>query len=306
MTLDGSRMRVQFDHVGSGLVSRDGKPLNCFEVIDAETGGFVQADATIDGSSVVLSAKQAPHPVAVRFAWSKLAAPNLTNKEGLPALSFRAGDIPKRDAISFIAEARDYQLVYDLDLSKLGASIAYDVDNHSKITGTPDRIAYFLELQGGDGQQQYVYVSMDAFTKDLTRIAVPTAASGARFQQNVANMNVYSNVTSIAQGVGIKGGNIEFWPNNYGTNNAAGVPGASESAYDFGDGIGEPADGYGSMQVHNHDARQVIFAINNWKAAAGADIGIGNRRDQHTDWTFSGNAGSYTGKRLRVFVHTAR
>ena len=50
MKQDGDKLRISFDHVGGGLVSRDGKPLNWFEVIDAETGGFVPATAQIDGT----------------------------------------------------------------------------------------------------------------------------------------------------------------------------------------------------------------------------------------------------------------
>ena len=30
------------------------------------------------------------------------------------------------------------------------------------------------------------------------------------------------------------------------------------------------------MQVHNHDARQTLFALNHWIAGAHADLGIGN------------------------------
>ena len=164
----------------------------------------------------------------MRFAWSMLAEPNLMNAEGLPAGAFRAGTVPKRDLLGLkVPEAKDYQLVYDLDLGKLGADITYEVDNHSKIQQPFDRIAYFLELQGADKDTQYLYVSMDAFTDALDKIGVPTAKSGARFQQNVANMNVYSNVKGIVTGTGLKGGNIEFWPNNYGPANSANVPNAS-------------------------------------------------------------------------------
>ena len=152
MTIEGDKLRLTFDQVGGGLASRDGKPLNWFEVIDADEGGFVQADAQIDGSTVVLSAPGVKHPVAMRFAWSMLAEPNLMNAEGLPAGAFRAGTVPKRDWLVLkVPEAKDYQLVYDLDLGKLGPDIKYDVDNRSKITQPFDRIAYFLELQGADG-----------------------------------------------------------------------------------------------------------------------------------------------------------
>jgi len=57
------------------------------------------------------------------------------------------------------------------------------------------------------------------------------------------------------------------------------------------------------MQVHNHDARQTIFALNHWVEGDKADIGIGNSPGEQKDWTFAGNAKSYEHKRLRVFVH---
>jgi len=304
MSVEGDKIRLSFDNLGGGLASRDGKPLTWFEIIDAEDGGFVKADAQIDGSAVVLSAPGVKHPVAMRFAWSMLAEPNLMNAEGLPAGAFRAGALPKRDSLALhVPEARDYELVYDLDLAKLGERITYQVDNSAKLSRPFDRIAYCLELRGADANTEYVYVSMDAFTDDLGRIGVPTARCGARFQQNVANLNVVSNVKGVVTGTGLAGGNVEFWPNNYGPGNSAKVPNASDQAYDFGDEPSEPADGYGSMQVHNHEAKQTLFALNHWREGSRADVGIGNQPTGSPDWTFAANAGSYEVKRLRVLVH---
>lgn len=303
MDIAGNTLRVNFDHADGGLVSRDGQPLNWFEIIDADEGGFVKAEARIDGASVVLSSPEVHHPVAMRFAWSQLAEPNLMNGVGLPAGSFRAGTVPKRDWLkAHVPEAKDYQLVYDLDLSKLGPEIHWDVDNSGKIHAPFDRIAYCLELQDANGLSQAVYVSMDAFTDSLQKIGVPTFQSGAHFQQDVANMNVFSNVKGVVTGTNLTGGNIEFWPNNYTENNSANVPNASSSVFDFGDQPVFPADGYGSMQVHNHDARQTVFSLNHWREGQGADVGIGNAATGNPDWTFAGNAGNYKVKRLRVFV----
>jgi sialate O-acetylesterase len=302
LALEGGKLRVSFDHA-SGLASRDGKPLDWFEVIDADEGGFVKADAQIDGASVLLSAPSVAHPVAMRFAWNMLAEPNLMNSEGLPAGAFRAGTVPKRDPLAMnVPEAKDYQLVYDLDLGKLGEQIHYDTDNRAGITQTFDRIAYFVELQRDDGNVDYLYVSMDAFTSDLGKIGVPTANSRAHFQQNIVNMNVYSNVKGIKTGEGLSGGNMEFWPNNYGPNNGANVPNASSDVYDFGDQPTDPVEGYGSMQIHNHEAKQTLFAINHWSEGNRADLGIGNQQTGNPDWTFAANAGSYQAKRLRVLV----
>ena len=307
MKIEGNAIRLKFGNAGSGLASRDGQPLDDFEIIDADNGGFVKADARIDGDSLVLTAPDVEHPVAVRFAWSGLDEPNLMNKEGLPAGAFRAGTMPKRDWMSMnVPEAKDYHVVYSLDLTKLGMPIPYDKDNHSKIDGPFDRIAYFIELQEPDGNNQDLYVSMDAFTGDAAKIGVPYFGSGEFYQQNVTNMDVFSNVGSIVTGTGLTGGNIEFWPNNYGQANSAHVPNASDAVFDFGDQPGEPPDGYGSMQVHNHDARQTLFAVNDWKQGGGADVGIGNQSHDNPDWTFASNAKNYPAMRLVVLVRYAK
>ena len=88
MAVEGSKIRVQFDHVGGGLASRDGKPLTWFEIAGADRK-FVKAAAEIDGEAVVVHADGVADPAAVRFAWDRAAEPNLINKEGLPASPFR-------------------------------------------------------------------------------------------------------------------------------------------------------------------------------------------------------------------------
>jgi sialate O-acetylesterase len=91
MEVDGARVRLTFDHVGGGLAARDGKPLDSFEIAGSD-GKFVPAQAEIDGRTIVVSSDPVPQPVTVRFAWSNIACPNLMNKEGLPASSFRTGN----------------------------------------------------------------------------------------------------------------------------------------------------------------------------------------------------------------------
>lgn len=88
MTVEGNKIRLTFDHVGQGLVSRDDKPLTWF-TIAGEDQNFVDARAEIDGDTVVVSADAVAKPVAVRFGWSQEAEPNLSNKNGLPASPFR-------------------------------------------------------------------------------------------------------------------------------------------------------------------------------------------------------------------------
>lgn len=88
MAVESGKIRLQFDHCGSGLVSRDGKPLSDF-TIAGEDQNFVSALAEIDGDSIVVHSDQVAKPVAVRFGWRNDATPNLSNKDGLPASPFR-------------------------------------------------------------------------------------------------------------------------------------------------------------------------------------------------------------------------
>lgn len=301
IAVEGDTLRVTFDNTATGLKSRDGKPLSHFELI-GEQAEFVKATARIDGDSVVLSAPGIGKPAAMRFAWHKLAEPNLANGAGLPASAFRAGEIPEYDFLELkVPDADAYQLVYDLDLRKLGESISYNVDRSNELKGEFDRIAYFIDLNDGSGPR-YAWASMDAFTDDLSRIAIPTAASKARFQTAVANLDIISNVKDVANGENLPGGNIEFWPNNYHPGNSANVPGASPKHYDFGDQPGEPADGYGCMQIHNGGAKQTVIAVNHWNAGPKADLGIGNSQGDTRDWTFTNNAANHESARLRILV----
>jgi len=87
-SIEGNKIRLKFDHIGTGLVSRNGKPLTWFEIAGADKK-FVKAKAEIDGETVLVSSEEVAAPVAVRFAWNQEAEPNLSNKEGLPAWPFR-------------------------------------------------------------------------------------------------------------------------------------------------------------------------------------------------------------------------
>ncbi len=246
--------------------------------------------------AVVISADRAKKPVDEETR--KLAAASLV--EDLPPSALRAGK-GEPDLQVQIPEARGMQLVYDLDLAKLRRPVVYDVDQRAKVTRPFDRIAYLLELQQG-AEAPFVFVSMDAFTDDAGKIGIPDVETKAVFQVGVTNLNVLSNVAGVATGTRLEGGNIEFWPHNYGPHNAANVAGASPTVYDFGDGYGAPEQGYGCMQVHNSKGKHTIFAVNHWANGGGADIGIGNSPAGNLDWTFTASAKNYSSKRLRIFV----
>ena len=217
-----------------------------------------------------------------------------------------------------VPESAGYTLAYSLDIPNAAnytaGPVPYTVDNHNGV-GPFSRVAYYLELQSPGGDLKYVWASVNAFTTDAGKIAVPTFASGAIFQQAVTSMNVVSNVAGVSTGTG-QTGNLEFWPDTYTEGNAAGVAGASATTYDFGD-TRTTGGAYGSMQLHNPGAGQTVFAFNYWATSPDAanpniDLGIGNfptptyptPGNAGPDWTFAHSAASYSVKTLQVLVQT--
>jgi|GEM_PF-609792 len=224
-------------------------------------------------------------------------APNSTANFMSPAVRGVFGNVP---------EASEYILVYSLNITNnanYSSGLAYDTDNRASVSGFT-RVAYYLELQPSGGPINFVWVSMDPFTNHVNAIGVPVASVGAWFQQPVTNLTVHSSVPSVLRGTNMAGGNIEFWPWNYGAANAANVPNASGLTYDWGDNMSTNSGNHGSMQVHNSGASQVLFAFNSWGGASSmASLGIGNNTgNTNADYTFMANAGTYAVKTLQVFV----
>jgi len=96
MEIVGKTIHVHFSHSGGGLKTRDGEPPTHFEIIGTGSKKFQPADAKIKGDKVILSADGVQQPMAFRFAWHKLAEPNLTGGSGLPVGAFRGGKVPKQ------------------------------------------------------------------------------------------------------------------------------------------------------------------------------------------------------------------
>ena len=209
-----------------------------------------------------------------------------------------------------IPAAEGYELIYHAEIPEAapawGNGASYLVDQSAFSSSTNfDRVAYIMEL--GD---EWVFVSFDVLAQAsrLSAIGITTVdvVNGTPIQTRVSNMDVYSRVAGITQGTGLSGGNIEFWPGNYDGSNGANIPNASPDTFDFGDGGPAAGIGYGSMQIHNHDASQVLFAFNRWGSGftGTTDIGIGTNsvEGQNPDYTFAENAASFATRNLYVLV----
>lgn len=99
--IEGAAVRVAFTGTEGGLVAKPVTPAS------PRSAGAVQgfmicgqdrrwewAEATIEGSTVVVRSPNVPLPVAVRYAWADNPVCNLYNGAGLPAAPFRTDDFP--------------------------------------------------------------------------------------------------------------------------------------------------------------------------------------------------------------------
>ena len=85
IVIEKNKAIISFDH-SEGLHSA-GDKLTCFEIA-GDDKVFYPADAKIKGEQVLVSSKKVKSPLAVRFAWSNTATPNLFNGANLPASCF--------------------------------------------------------------------------------------------------------------------------------------------------------------------------------------------------------------------------
>ena len=86
-TVAGGKVTVHLSHA-TGLKTTDGQAPRAFAIAGADQK-WHWAQATIEGSTVVLSSPDVPTPVAVRYGWQDNPLVNLVNSDGLPAMPFR-------------------------------------------------------------------------------------------------------------------------------------------------------------------------------------------------------------------------
>lgn len=93
--IENGKIELTFSHVADGLQSPTGA-ITCFALAGPDRI-YYEARATIAGKNrVVVDSKKVKQPVAVRFAFTNTAEPNLFNSAGLPASCFRTDNWPLR------------------------------------------------------------------------------------------------------------------------------------------------------------------------------------------------------------------
>ena len=205
----------------------------------------------------------------------------------------------------------DYTVVYQLDIPDAAeynnGQVPYSIDSSSNIDFTFDRVAYYLELEKPNEARTWVFVSFPSITTSVDELGVPTFNSGIVHNQLLTDVEIQSNHQNLSSLGVINTGVIEFWGTNYGTTNDLGVPNGDDSTYDFADSQWTPdSAGYGSMQIHDYDSGQTLFAYNAWGGSDIDDLGIGSNPnvDEGSDWTFASNAAEYTLKTMTILVRS--
>ena len=93
MKIEAEKIRIHFNHTGTGLDSRNADhSIRGFEIAGADQQ-FHPAKAIIEGDQIIVYAAGVKNPIAVRYAWADDTGDvTLCNKEGLPAVPFRTDE----------------------------------------------------------------------------------------------------------------------------------------------------------------------------------------------------------------------
>ncbi|MBX3223338.1 MAG: hypothetical protein KF795_22690 [Labilithrix sp.] len=193
---------------------------------------------------------------------------------------------PPRTAGASCAFRRVFRLEIPIDAKwNVAADVPY-AENASSTAGAFTRVAYRLVLD-----DEEVWVELDPFTPDASRLGVPVDWV---FQEPIANVIVRSFSDNQEDVLVPTTGNMEFWSHCYSE--------GGDGRFDHADDRGEPADCYGSMQLHVGE--RPVLSFNRWSQSdPELDLGIGpSPTPTRPDWTFAKNSRTFTTRLLEVYV----
>jgi len=87
--IEDAKIRIRFTKIGNGLSTRDDKAPSHFTIAGKDRVFHPAVASITNDDEVVVYSEEVSDPAAVRFAFDNISVPNLMNKEGLPATSFR-------------------------------------------------------------------------------------------------------------------------------------------------------------------------------------------------------------------------
>jgi sialate O-acetylesterase len=167
MNIENDKIRIDFLYTSMGLIAKDGELRN-FEIAGKDEI-FVPANAVIDGSSLVVSAKEIKSPLAVRYAFQNRDEASLFNSDSLPASSFRTDNWPINVEVTDIKAVPDKQredINITMDCALNPMEIRYTTDGnepnrHSDLYKEPFHLknSAMLRARAFDGETASTYIS---------------------------------------------------------------------------------------------------------------------------------------------------
>ncbi len=205
-----NKIIITFDHVGTGLKTKDGNMPSSFTICGADEV-FVDAQANIiSNNQVEVWADSVPNPVAVRYAWLDIPPVNLVNSSDLPASPFRTDKFKKVTNVAPIVElvspAKGESFVE-------GSSITL-VANAYDSTGEVTKVDFYSNgvFLGSDNTAPYTYTIDDIQNGIYAFSATATDDEGATNTTSgsiVATPQPYETIV----------GNATYQPINYNQDN---------------------------------------------------------------------------------------
>ena len=194
-------------------------------------------------------------------------------------------------------------------------------DTSTTVSGTFTRVRYRLDTTINSSTkyadvdfEKWVRGNSDTATSNsqwnpsIASLRIPTVYSPSQYivHANVADLNVYSDNSSVSNGYGMTG-RLEIWPWNYGTTLSGLKPAGDNGNYDYDD-VPTIDGSYGSFQVHDLDNRKPVFVWNRQDNGGTPEINYGKNPTNHPDWTFcaegQGSCPQPSAFRLQIFVNT--
>ena len=138
MKREGNAIRVFFNHAEGGLVAQGDRPGE-FAIAGSDRS-FVEADAKIEGATLLVSSPKVADPAAVRFAFTNTAESRLFNHAGLPASPFRTDDWPIVTTTVTIRATYDstrHGVLFNLTSTTPAVEIRYTLDGSEPGVSSP-------------------------------------------------------------------------------------------------------------------------------------------------------------------------